>query len=429
MQTQLIARLKSEADKQEAEAVLRSCVHCGFCNATCPTYQIEGNELDGPRGRIYLIKQMLEGQEVTEKTRRHLDRCLSCRACETTCPSGVNYHRLLDLAREYMAVHAPRSMWQRGKRKLLARALLHRGLFRLLFVVAVRVRSVLPRRVRQYVPPRREHLAADWSLPNVLPQSEKPLLLVLNGCVQDTLAPDINRATNMLMSLFGWQVFSEPAAVCCGAVQYHLDAFEAARAQMRRNIDLWWPHIRAGRVDAIVVNASGCGAFAKDYAHMLRDDDAYSDKAARVAGLIRDPVELLVDQDWPKMLAAQGLQAPLSRETLVFHPPCSLQHGQGISARKVESLLQHLGAQLKPLSDAHLCCGAAGTYVFTQPALSRALKREKQGHLRASGASRVVTANIGCQAHLATGGGLEVLHWLEWVAEVLTAARSADPEA
>ncbi len=431
MQTKLIASLRDSSEGQEAESILRSCVHCGFCNATCPTYQVLGEELDGPRGRIYLIKKMLEGEVVSEHTRQHLDRCLSCRACETTCPSGVRYHRLLDIGKAFLERTRTRPLGARLQRVGLVWFFRQRRLFSVLMCMAARVRGTLPRRLRAHIPPRREQLLPRWDLPvadKAVSRGAQPRVLVLQGCVQDALAPDINRATHQLFDLFGWQVASLREVSCCGALPYHLDQQEQGLAQVKANIDAWWPHIEQGNIEAIVVNASGCGAYVKDYGDLLRNDAVYCDKAARVAGLARDPIELMLQQDWSARLAELGLSLPLSREKLVFHPPCSLQHGQQIKGA-VEGLLQQLGAQLQPLRDAHLCCGSAGTYSLTQPAMAQQLRAAKLNNLEASQASRVLTANIGCQAHLSARSRQPVMHWLEWVAEVLTAARSAAPKA
>ncbi len=396
MQTSLAPAFQNRPDAQEAAALLRSCVHCGFCSATCPTYQILGDELDGPRGRLYLIKQVLEGDRPTARTRLHLDRCLTCRACETTCPSGVEYGRVLDTGRQLVNEQLPRSALARVTRRLLAAWLTGP-----LFAPAValgRMLRVLPPAQAAGVVPDRLHARR---------------MLLLAGCVQPSLSPNINAATLRVFDALGITLQVAPDAGCCGAIRHHLDDHDGALSKARRNIDAWWPAVEAG-AEAIVLTASGCGTMLHEYGHLLRQDGAYAAKAARISALVRDVAEVL-----PALLAQL---APRLRERraqrVVFHPPCSLQHGQKIRGA-VESMLTTLGAEVLPFADAHLCCGSAGTYSLLQPQLSRELRDRKLAALSAPQPEVILSANIGCLTHLAGGTGLPVQHWIEWLDEQL----------
>jgi glycolate oxidase iron-sulfur subunit len=398
MQTRLAQEYRDSAEGREADAILRACVHCGFCNATCPTYQLLGDELDGPRGRIYLIKQVLEGHAPSRKTQLHLDRCLTCRACETTCPSGVRYGRLADIGRG-MVERAVRRPWgERLARRLLRAIVPHPGRFRSLLRLGQALRPLLPGPLRAKLPPRRR--AGPW------PQgAHTRTMLVLAGCAQAAAAPDTNAAAARVLDRLGIRLIEAPAAGCCGALNHHLSAEAEARAQMRRNIDAWWPHVEAG-AEAIVITASGCGVMVKDYAHLLADDPAYAAKAARVSALARDPVEVLEGEDLDR-LAVRG-----EGRRIAFHAPCTLQHGQRLQGR-VEAILTRLGFALSPVRDAHLCCGSAGSYSLLQPELARRLRDDKLANLAAGRPEIIATANIGCQLHLQGGTDLPVRHWIE----------------
>ncbi len=419
MQTKLIEVYQQSPLGEEAEAILRSCVHCGFCNATCPTYQELGNELDGPRGRIYLIKQLLEGADVGEATQKHLDRCLSCRACETTCPSGVKYHRLLDIGR-----HLLQDSPSQGKARSPLNSLIRSSyawilgqprLFAWSLALGRRMRPLLPSRLGNKIPPLSDQFSG-LSIPQG--DSSRNILSVA-GCVQDALAPDINRATQYVFARFGFRVHETAASECCGAMNFHLGQEAQARKQIEKNIHHWWALHEKHQFDGIMVNASGCGLFVKEYPELLQDDPALLAKAHSLQSLVKDPVELLESEDWSRFdWCDQG-----SAQAIAFHPPCTLQHGQKLNGR-VENLLTRLGVKLVDFSDKHLCCGSAGTYSLLQPALSNQLKQNKWAHIDDAGAQRVLTANVGCQSHLATGSDLPVQHWLEFVAEMLTGARS-----
>jgi glycolate oxidase iron-sulfur subunit len=402
MQISLADFVKQGPHGDAVEGILRSCVHCGFCLATCPTYQLLGDEQDSPRGRIYLIKQVLEGAPATRVTQAHLDRCLTCRACESTCPSGVKYGHLVDAGRELVEAQVRRPPLQRAQRWLLRQLLPRRRLFTALLRAGQGVRPLLPALLKEKVPLRRP--APAW------PQSSGTRrVLMLEGCVQPALEPALNPVTARLLDAVGIAVVRTAGSVCCGAVGQHLGAAEEAQATIRRTIDAWWPHIEGGEVEAIVVNASGCGAQVKDYGHLMRHDSAYADKARRVAELARDPIELL------EAYAEHLIPAPDAPRRIAFQAPCTLQHGQKLPNR-VEALLTRIGFTLTPVPDAHLCCGSAGTYSVLQPELSKQLRTNKLTALGSGQPELIATANIGCLSHLAAAADVPVRHWLELVA-------------
>ncbi|MNS28824.1 Lactate utilization protein A [compost metagenome] len=404
MQTTLSESARHLPRAAEAESILRTCVHCGFCNATCPTYQLLGDELDGPRGRIYLIKQVLEGNDVTQKTQQHLDRCLSCRNCETTCPSGVDYHNLLDIGRAVVDAAVPRPLGQRLLREGLRQTVPHPDLFKSLVNGGQVFRALLPGTLQSKLP---RH--APPAKPRPMNLRERQVLM-LEGCVQPALSPNTNAAAARVLDRLGISVIATREAGCCGAVDYHLDAQAAGLDRARRNIDAWWPGIEKG-AEAIVQTASGCGAFIKDYGHLLASDPAYADKAKKVSELARDLVEVLRDEPLEKL----GIHAS---QRLAFHCPCTLQHGQKLGGA-VEALLSGLGFNLTSVPDGHLCCGSAGTYSLTQPELSRQLRDNKLNALESGHPEVIVTANIGCQSHLDGAGRTPVRHWIELVEAAL----------
>jgi glycolate oxidase iron-sulfur subunit len=404
MQTNLSEHAKRLPRGEEAESILRSCVHCGFCNATCPTYQLLGDELDGPRGRIYLIKQVLEGNEVTAKPQLHLDRCLTCRNCETTCPSGVDYHNLLDIGRAVVDAAVPRSLGQRVLRQGLRAVVPNANLFKGLTQVGQVLRPLLPEALKAKLP-----RAARAAKPRPAPRHARRVLM-LEGCVQPGLSPNTNAATARVLDRLGISVTPIREAGCCGAVDYHLDAQEAGLQRARRNIDAWWPAIEQG-AEAIVQTASGCGAFVKDYGHLLEQDPAYAEKAKRVSTLAKDLVEVLRDEP----LEGLGVRSELR---LAFHCPCPLQPPQQLGGA-VEEVLARLGFGLTAVADSHLCCGSAGTYSLTQPELSKQLRDNKLNALESGKPQVIVTANIGCQTHLDGAGRTPVRHWIELVEEAM----------
>jgi glycolate oxidase iron-sulfur subunit len=404
MQTTLSENAKLLPRAEEAESILRSCVHCGFCNATCPTYQLLGDELDGPRGRIYLIKQVLEGNEVTEKTQLHLDRCLSCRNCESTCPSGVDYHNLLDIGRAVVDQAVPRPLNQRLVRSAIRAVVPNATLFKNLVQLGRTFRPLMPASLKAKLP-RQIHPAR----PRPTEQHARRVLM-LEGCVQPGLSPNTNAATARVLDRLGISITAISQAGCCGAVDYHLNAQEAGLNRARRNIDAWWPSVENG-AEAIVQTASGCGAFVKDYGHLLKDDPAYASKAQKVSALTKDLVEVLREEPLEKL----GVKSDLR---LAFHCPCTLQHAQKLGGA-VESVLSRLGFNLTAVPDGHLCCGSAGTYSITQPELSLQLRDNKMNALESGKPQVIVTANIGCQTHLDSAGRTPVRHWIELVEDAL----------
>jgi glycolate oxidase iron-sulfur subunit len=397
MQTNLADFIKDTPEGREADSILRKCVHCGFCTATCPTYQLLGDELDGPRGRIYLLKQALEGQPVTAKTLLHLDRCLTCRSCETTCPSGVQYGRLLDIGRAVVNERVDRPMFDRLQRKALAAVLPRRSLFAGLLALGRAARPLMPGVLKEKVPAAAP--AGPWP-----PTRHSRRMIALAGCVQPSLAPDINAAAARVLDRLGISLVEAPGAGCCGAVRFHLDYQADGRDDMRAMIDAWWPLVEAG-AEAIVMTASGCGATVKEYGHLLAGDPKYADRARRISALTRDLSEVLAPE-------ADRL-APVTGEgpRVAFHSPCTLQHGQQVHG-VVEGILARAGFRLTPVPDAHLCCGSAGTYSILQEELSQALQRNKLAALQSGMPDLIATANIGCLVHLASGSQVPVRHWI-----------------
>ena len=406
MQTTLADPFRNTPDGDTAERILRSCVHCGFCLATCPTYQVLGNELDSPRGRIYLMKQVLEGATPTAKTQLHLDRCLTCRNCETTCPSGVEYGKLLDIGRAVVERTVGRGALEQATRSSLKHALLSPALFNSALKLGQRARDLLPGFLKQRIPADAD--AGDWPTPR-----HARTMLVLDGCVQPGLRPGINAATARVLDRIGISLTVAERAGCCGALAHHLNDDDAALAAMRRNIDAWIPHLDAG-AEAIVMTASGCGVTVKDYAWLLRHDPAYAEKAVRVATATRDLSEVLLAE--ADALAALPRRDPGRR--IACHLPCTLQHGQKLGDA-LETVLRHAGFDLTPVAESHLCCGSAGTYSILQPAIAGQLKARKLAHLQAGAPDVIVTANIGCLTHLQSGTSLPVRHWVELLDEAL----------
>jgi glycolate oxidase iron-sulfur subunit len=396
MQTSLADFIRDTPEGREAEAILRKCVHCGFCTATCPTYQVLGDDLDSPRGRIYLMKRALEGAPVTQKTQLHLDRCVTCRACETTCPSGVRYGRLVDIGRAFVEKHTRRNAWDRLRRAVLSFALPRTALFTVALRVGQMVRPILPAffktKIPKTIPP------GAWPAPR---HARK--MLVLRGCVQPALAPSINAAAARVLDRIGISLLEVPGAGCCGGIRFHLNYQEAGRDDMRALIDAWWPIVSGRDAEAIVMTASGCGVTVKEYGHLLALDSQYRGKADRVSALTLDLCEAIKPEDLP-----QGK----NRGRLAFQSPCTLQHGQQIRG-KVEALLTRVGYELTPVADAHLCCGSAGTYSLLHPDIAGELRARKLAALEEGAPQAIATANIGCLTHLQARSATPVRHWIE----------------
>jgi glycolate oxidase iron-sulfur subunit len=406
METHLSPEFAGTPEGQQAEAILRNCVHCGFCTATCPTYQLLGDELDGPRGRIYQIKQVLEGEAPTRNIQLHLDRCLTCRNCETTCPSGVEYGRLVDIGRAVVDAKVERPAGEK-----FARWALREGMTSALFAPALKLgqalRPLVPATLRDKVPPRKRA--------GQRPQrSHARKVLMLGGCVQPALMPNIGAATARVLDAVGVQPLLAEGAGCCGAIRQHLSDHDGALTDMKRNIDVWWPLVEAGTVEAIVMDASGCGAMVKDYAHHLQHDAAYAERAQRISALCQDISEYL--PQFAPTLKALLKNKPVDH--LAYHPPCTLQHAQQVRGG-AEGLLRELGFEVKLPLESHLCCGSAGTYSVLQPELSKQLRNRKLQHLAETAPQRIVSSNIGCIQHLQTGTTIPVQHWVELLDEAL----------
>jgi len=401
LKTALADFIRDTPQGREADAILRTCVHCGFCQATCPTYQLLGDELDSPRGRIYLISHALEGDAITERTRLHLDRCLTCRACETTCPSGVRYGRLVDIGRHVVEERVARPRSEAARRWVLRHALLSRPLLASALTAGRLFRPLLPSTLARKVPRRRR--AGLW------PQAKNSRrMLALTGCVQPVLAPSIDAAMARVLDRLDISLVRVRGSGCCGAMSHHLSAKDDALARVKANVDAWWPEISLG-AEAIVATASGCGVMLKDYGILLKDDPEYADRAQRIAELVRDPVELIA-AEWKRLAPLVAMDHGPQRVAL--HTPCTLQHGQRLGGR-IEEILEALGLELTPVADGHLCCGSAGTYSILQPALASELRANKLHALEADSPDLIVTANIGCLVHLAAGTERPMQHWVE----------------
>ncbi len=397
MKTDLKSSVLDAQDLALADTILRKCVHCGFCNATCPTYQILGDENDGPRGRIYLIKQMLEGKKVTASTQGYLDRCLTCRNCETTCPSGVQYSQLLEIGRKTVEKSVPRNFKEKATRKLLRTVLPHHNRFSPLIRMGRAFRPILPANIKTKIP--KAVAKGSW------PQTEHTRkMIVLDGCVQPSLAPDTNSATARVLNKLGITLVVPKNAGCCGAVSQHLSAEDEALVFMKKNIDAWWPDIESG-IEAIVMTASGCGSMVKEYAHHLRNDEKYAEKAKRVTELCKDISEIIINEDISK------LKSQNTSQKISWHPPCTLQHAQKING-VVEKILMECNYDLQVIQDQHLCCGSAGTYSILQPEISRKLQSNKINNLQKNKPELIVTGNIGCQTHLQEVSDVPVIHWI-----------------
>jgi glycolate oxidase iron-sulfur subunit len=408
MQTRLADFIRNTPEGLEAEAILRKCVHCGFCTATCPTYQLLGDDLDSPRGRIYLMKGALEGGPITERTRLHLDRCLTCRACETACPSGVKYGRLVDIGRNVVESRTRRGAWDRFKRSLLGFVVPRTALFGFALRIGQLLRGVLPQRLRAKVP-RPAAPAGAWPAPR---HARK--MLALAGCVQPALAPSINAAAARVLDRLGISLLEVPGAGCCGALRFHQNDQSGGLDDMRRQIRAWWP-LAAKDAEAICITASGCGVTIREYGHLFASDPDERVRAARISLLARDISEI-VAAEAPALEKLLGARKP--RGPVAFHSPCTLQHGQQIRG-VIEALLQKAGYKVTRVADAHACCGSSGTYSLLQPELALELRSRKIAALEAADPATIATANIGCLVHLQGGTQRPVRHWIELLDDAL----------
>ncbi|HEX4917421.1 MAG TPA: glycolate oxidase subunit GlcF [Limnobacter sp.] len=416
MDTQLADWIKDTPEGQTADAILRKCVHCGFCTATCPTYQILGDELDSPRGRIYLIKQVLEGKQVTRKTQQHLDRCLTCRNCESTCPSGVKYGQLIDIGRKVVDERVERPSSEKLMRSGLKALMTNRPVFSAGMAMGKAVRGLLPQGIQKKVPAKRP------TLPFANTTHQRKVIL-LKGCVQPAMMPSIDSATSVILDTLGIQSMVVAESGCCGAVKFHLNDHDGGLAQMKANIDAWLPLIESGEAEALVMNASGCGVMVREYHHHFAHDPVYAEKARKISEHTLDIGEFITRQNEEALqrLATQ-VKAAIAQQRIpariAFHPPCTLQHGQQVKG-VVESVLTKLGFELTPVTDSHLCCGSAGTYSVLQPELSGELKKRKLANLMAGKPQAIASANIGCLGHLESDATVDVRHWVEWVAQAV----------
>lgn len=400
MQTDLAPWAQQSRAGLEADAILRKCVHCGFCTATCPTYQILGDELDGPRGRIYLIKDVLEGAPPSRDTQLHLDRCLTCRNCETTCPSGVEYGHLIDIGRQLVDERVTRS-WSDSWRRHALRILLRPAIFAGAMRVGRWVKPLLPSRLASKLQPMRPAGA----VPDVSRHARQVWLL--SNCVQPAMMPAVDAASVRVLDRLGVRAAMAPNSGCCGAIDFHLSDTARAQAAAKRNIDAWWPGLHSGEVEALVMNASGCGATVREYGHLLKDDAQYAQKARYISDRVMDIGEYLQ----PHVPALLPMLRADSR-VMAFHPPCTLQHWQSLGL-PTDQLLSQLGFLLKPFADRHLCCGSAGTYSILQSELSTQLRERKLVAIGAAAPQVILSANVGCIGHLQAGTEVPVMHWIE----------------
>ena len=413
MQTNFSLAQLADPDIAEANRILRSCVHCGFCTATCPTYVLLGDELDSPRGRIYLIKDMLEKQApATPQVVKHIDRCLTCLSCMTTCPSGVHYQHLVDHARVHIEETYKRPMFDRLLRRMLAAVLPYPNRFRLAMLggaLAQPLGRFLPGRLgaMMRLMPKSLPPPAPSDKPQVFPAEgrRKGRVALMAGCAQRVLAPTINEATVRLLTRHGIEVVVPEAAGCCGALVHHMGREADSHRQAKANIDAWTTEMEGDGLDAIIINASGCGTTVKDYGFMFRTDEAIKDKAARVSAITRDISEFMHEI---------GMQMPVrvSGMTVAYHAACSLQHGQKIT-KQPKALLTQAGFRVVEPAESHLCCGSAGTYNILQPAIAGRLLDRKVANLERTAPEAIATGNIGCMTQIAGGTGVPVVHTVE----------------
>ncbi len=398
MDVKLHESYRDTPQAKQAKQIISACVHCGFCNATCPTYQHFSDERDGPRGRISLIKQMLETGNATDKTQIHFDQCLTCRNCETTCPSNVQYGQLIDIGRQLIDEKTTRPLGARFSRKLLILIVPFPKRFGLLLRLGQLCKPLLWGELKRKIPEKQTRTIINQ------PDCKRKMIL-LSGCVQSVAKPETNQAATRLLNRFNIAVREHQQVQCCGAVTHHLDFHERTLATIRRNIDIWWHDVEQG-AEAIISTASGCGVMLKDYDKLLKDDPAYRDKAQKISALSKDISEVIIAEDW------QAIKVNAHQQSIVLHCPCTLQHGQKLDG-VIEQIFAKAGIALAPTKDGHLCCGSAGTYSILQPKTAKALRDNKLKALTIANPAQIVTANIGCQMHLQSNTSTPISHWVE----------------
>ena len=418
MQTSFSDAQLADPHMRESEKILRTCVHCGFCTATCPTYLLLGDELDSPRGRIYLIKDMLEnGKPATKEVVTHIDRCLSCLSCMTTCPSGVNYMHLVDHARAHIEQTYDRSLSDRLMRALLANVLPYQSRFRLALMGAwfarplrgafARIPQIGPRIAAMLALAPTKFAVREAFAPALQGFSSRKRVAMLEGCAQPVLQPSINAAARRVLARAGIEVVAAPGEGCCGALVHHMGREADALGFARRNVDAWIRLMNEGGLDAILITASGCGTTIKDYGFMLREDEAYAEKAARVSAAAKDVSEYLASLELPTIARAQKL-------VVAYHSACSMQHGQQIRDEP-KKLLRAAGFEVRDVPEGHICCGSAGVYNIMQPEIAGQLKARKLANIARTKPDVIATGNIGCITHLAGGSGAPILHTVELI--------------
>ena len=408
MKTNIVNEFLNTPQGEEANRILRSCVHCGFCNATCPTYQLLGDELDGPRGRIYLIKQTLEGKTPSRQTQIHLDRCLTCRNCESTCPSGVNYSQLLNIGRSVVNKKVSRSLPQRTLHLFLRKLFLSRFVFSISLKMGQLFKPVLPAFIKSSIPDKQTKL-------HFIKKLHDRKILLVSGCVQSDLKPNIDTAAKIIFDRLNIECIETPATTCCGSLSHHLNAEDEAIKIIKNNIDNWWPLVENKTIEAICMTASGCGVAIKEYEQLLANDKTYAEKAKTISSLYKDPAEIISrDNDAERQFLIDKLTSARTKpnKNIAFHPPCTLQHGMQLKDI-IEPILSSFGYSLQPFKDKHLCCGSAGTYSITQKEISQQLLSHKLENIHKAEPEIIVTANIGCQLHMQSGTDIPVKHWLE----------------
>lgn len=411
MRLKLAPQFSDSTEALDAQRIIGQCVHCGFCTAVCPTYRLSGEELEGPRGRIYLMSSVLAGEPVSAVTRDHLDSCLGCRACESSCPSGVEYGRLLEIGQQAVEMRVPSPPWKRPLLKIALRTLMRPRSFAVTLWLGRVLRPLLPNFLKRHVPAKANGHSAPASI--AASGSVPRRMILLEGCVQPALMPNVNAATRRVLARFGIEAITVSSAGCCGALPLHGGEHELALDAIRRNVDAWWGLVEQG-AEALVMTASGCGVTVRDYGRLLAHDPGYAERAARISALTRDVVEIVTAEMQRDPSFASAVATAREAPRVAFHPPCTLLHGQRLGGA-VESVLTHFGATVQPLAETGQCCGSAGTYSLRHPDVADALRKQRLEALEQGDPEEILSANVGCIAHLAAGTGVPVRHWIEWL--------------